>query len=118
MKERTMEERQSWENFQHDFAMDILKAMPENKKETLKHALDRNCILTTTYGLYSSQTITVYKEGWYIELDGCRCNFKVWAGDNDGEFVFTRKPNEKNLHPLYSHSFYGLYKLSAEDVIC
>lgn len=117
MAQQGRENRTWWENFQHDFAMDILKAMPENKKESLRHALDRNCILTSYYGLSSSQTITVYKEGWYLELHGCRCCFKVWAGDNDGEFSFTRKPPEKKLHKIYSHDFYGLYKLIAEDVV-
>lgn len=117
MKQLTMKEREEREIFQHEFAMDILKAMPENKKEILRHALERNAILTSEYGLYSMQMITCYKEGWYIELYGTRCAFKVWAYDNDGEFVFARKPKEEKLSKLYAHCFFGLYELNAAEAI-
>ena len=80
---------------------DMLAQMPESKKELLKKACHRNCLLTSSYSL-ENLTLTVYKEGWYIEMEGCRVNFKLWAGDNDGEFVFGRKPAESRLNRLYS----------------
>jgi len=78
----------------------ILHEMPEEKKEVLKKALERNLILTSSYVL-SSCTLTIYKEGWLVKLDGTRCNFSVFAKDNDGDFEFIRKPNESKLHKLY-----------------
>jgi len=78
----------------------ILHEMPEEKKEVLKKALERNLILTSSYVL-SGCTLTIYKEGWLVKLDGTRCSFSVFAKDNDGEFEFIRKPNESKLHKLY-----------------
>lgn len=102
-------------DFMKDFTTDFLKAMPENKKRALHNACDRNDVLTSYFGL-SNQTIHVYKEGWYVELYGTRCAFKAWAYDNDGDFVFSRKPKENKLHKLYSLSFYGLYKIEMYDI--
>ena len=81
--------------------MEMLYQMPQEKKEVLKKALERNCILTSAYVLENC-TLTVYKEGWLVELSGCRSSFSVYAKDNDGEFIFMRKPNENKLHKLYS----------------
>lgn len=103
--------------FMHDFTMYMLSEMPESKKETLRKACERNDYLTSFYGLSSNQVIHVYKEGWYLQLDGTRCSFKVWAYDNDGEFVFARKPKESKLHKLYSVGFRGLYTLDVADVL-
>lgn len=86
---------------QKEFALDILRQMPTEKKALLKKCLERNCILTSSYIMESGE-ITVYKEGWYIVLNGTRCKFSVWAYDNDGEFVFGRKPIEAKLHKIYS----------------
>ena len=89
----------------YEFAKEILKTMPNDKKETLKKALNRNMILTSARILENGK-ITVYKEGWYLELNGCRCRFAVWAEDNDGELIIKRKPNENKLHRLYKDSIY------------
>lgn len=78
----------------------ILNEMPESKKEVLRRALERNSILTSA-AVLSSCTLTIYKEGWLVKLDGTRCSFSVYAEDDDGEFVFKRKPNENKLHKLY-----------------
>lgn len=79
----------------------ILKEMPEEKKAVLVKALERNLYLTSSWVL-SSCDLTVYKEGWLVKLTGTRCNFTVFAKDNDGEFEFIRKPAENKLHKLYS----------------
>lgn len=86
-------------------AADMLNEMPEAKKQQLRKALERNSILTSAYML-SFGTIHIYKEGWYLELEGTRCRFAVWAYDNDGEFKFGRKPNESKLNKLYKESLY------------
>lgn len=86
--------------FNQSIVSDILNLMPDQKKAVLSKALDRNFILTSARVL-SSCTLVVYKEGWLVKLDGTRCSFSVFAKDNDGEFVFTRKPNESKLHKLY-----------------
>ena len=84
-----------------EFTKDILRAMPEDKKKVLVNALDRNCILTSYWGL-DNQSVEVYKEGWYIKMEGCRSSFTMWVGDNDGEFVFgNRKPRKLS----YLHSY-------------
>lgn len=88
-------------NYNRSIVNDILHEMPASKKDVLKKALTRNFILTSSYVL-SSCTLTVYKEGWLVKLDGTRCSFSVFAKDNDGEFEITRKPNEDKLHKLYS----------------
>ena len=83
----------------------MLDEMPENKKATLRNALTRNCILTSYYGL-SLGTLSVYKEGFYLEFTGTRCSFSVYAKDADGELVFGRKPQEKSLNLLYRDQIY------------
>lgn len=88
-------------SYNRDIVRCILNEMPESKKTVLKRALNRNFILTSSYVL-SSCTLTVYKEGWLIKLEGTRCSFSVYAKDNDGEFEIMRKPNEDKLHKLYS----------------
>lgn len=87
--------------FFKEFTMDMLRAMPEEKKNVLRNACRRSAYLTSYYGL-SIQTVETYKEGWYIKFEGCRSGFSAWIGDNDGEFVFgKRKP--KNIS--YLHNF-------------
>ena len=86
-----------------EIVAEILQKMPENKKETLRKALDRNLILTSSRVL-SCCEMTIYKEGWLVELTGTRCKFSVFAKDNDGQYEFIRKPNKDKLHKLYSES--------------
>lgn len=83
-----------------DFAVDMMKAMPPDKKAVLKKALLRNFALTSAF-ILENGIMHVYKEGWYLELCGTRSGFKAWAYDNDGEFVFGRKPFDKKLHKLH-----------------
>ena len=89
-----------FENCNISIIKDMINNLPEVKKITLSKALDRNEILTTVRTL-SNQTLVVYKEGWYLKLEGTRSKFSVWAWDNDGEFVIDRKPNENKLSPLF-----------------
>lgn len=84
----------------YEIAMDMLKEMPESKKETLKKALYRNWLLTSTY-IMESGTLTIYKEGFWLTLNGTRCSFSVFAFDDDGVFRFSRKPYEKSLNKIY-----------------
>lgn len=86
-----------------EIVKEILEKMPQNKKETLGKTLDRNLILTSARVLGLCE-MTIYKEGWLVELTGTRCKFTVFAKDNDGEFEFIRKPNKDKLHKLYNES--------------
>lgn len=83
-----------------EIVIDIINALPEDKVIKLMNACYINYLLTSTYEL-SNVEITVYKEGWYVELIGTICKFSVFAKDNDGEIEITRKPNENKLHKLY-----------------
>lgn len=83
----------------------ILQEMPPEKKRSLENALNRNLALTSSRVL-SIGEITVYKEGWYLQLHGTRCQFSVYAEDNDGTLIFKRKPKESSLHKLYDQSLY------------
>jgi len=87
-------------SWNRDIVAAMLHEMPETKKTVLVKALQRNLTLTSSWVL-SSCTLTVYKEGWLVQLDGTRSSFSVFAKDNDGEFEFIRKPNENKLHKLY-----------------
>lgn len=50
--------------------------------------------------------MTIYKEGFYIELEGCRSKFAVFAWDRDGSFeIAERKPDENKLSKLYVDNF-------------
>ena len=98
--------------FQEEFTMMLLEAMPEEKKNVLRNALRRNCIFTSASTLEHGK-ITVYKEGWYIELDGCQSGFKVFVLDNDRfdptgtvPYRVIRKPVEKKLSKLYEASLH------------
>ena len=86
--------------YNREIVAEMLEQMPEEKKIVLGKALYRNFLLTSAK-VMSSCTLTVYKEGWLVRLDGTRCSFTVFAKDNDGEYVFMRKPAEKKLHKLY-----------------
>lgn len=83
----------------------ILEEMPHSKKRVLINALERNFELTSSW-ILEHGTLTCYKEGWYITLQGTRCSFSVWADDNDGELVFHRKPNESKLHKLWEYDLH------------
>lgn len=83
----------------------MLEELPADKKKTLHSALTRNSMLTSFYGL-SCGTLTVYKEGFHLELSGTRCAFNAYAQDDDGELKFTRKPNSDKLHMLYQDPIY------------
>ena len=84
-----------------ELVKEMLATMPEQKKKVLDSACTRNFYLTSYYGL-EFLTFTVYIEGFLIEMEGTRAKFSVWAKDNDGELVFTRKPAESRLRKLYS----------------
>lgn len=81
-----------------EIVKEILKTMPQTKKEQLKKALIRNFNLTSSYNLEDC-TLTIYKEGFYLELNGARSSFKVFAKDDDGKLIITRKP--QNISKLY-----------------
>ncbi len=69
----------------------ILKEMPEEKKMQLRKQIERNGEFTSDYR-FTRATVTTYTEGWYITIEGTRAGFSIFAGDNDGELVFGRKP--------------------------
>lgn len=98
--------------FQEEFTMMLLKEMPEEKKDVLRKALARNCFFTSARTLEHGK-ITIYKEGWYIELEGCQSGFKVFVLDNDrfdevGDtpIKVIRKPVERKLNKLYDASLH------------
>lgn len=84
-----------------EIAREMLDRLSDQKKKVLDAALRRNAILTSDYGLENA-TLNVYKEGFYLVLEGCRSRFAVWYADNDGELIEGRKPQENKLHKLYS----------------
>ena len=79
---------------------EMLRTMPEAKRKVLVKALDRNEILTSSRVL-SNVTMRVYKEGWYLIMEGTRCSVRVWCYDRDAEMVHGRKPNESTLTFYY-----------------
>ena len=99
--------------YQEGFTMMLLEeALPEEKKNVLRNALGRNCIFTSARTLEHG-TITVYKEGWYIQLTGCQVGFNVFVLDNDRfdptgtiPYRVIRKPVDRKLHKLYSASLH------------
>lgn len=99
----------------YEIAKDMINEMPANKKASLRKVLERNFYFTSVYSLEFGK-ITVYKEGFLLTLEGTKCKFFVYAKDNDGDLEFTRKPNENELHELYSEilkfdeSFYEDFK--------
>lgn len=92
------------QEFNKNFTIEILMAMPEEKKRMLEKQMERTGYLTTYFGL-DYQDVDVYKEGWYIKMDGCQSSFRIWVGDNDGEFVFgKRKPKDSKLSYLHTYT--------------
>ena len=83
-----------------EIAMSMLKEMPELKKDQLKKTLNRNLQFTSAY-ILEQGVLTIYKEGFYLKLIGIRSSFSLWAYDEDGKFVFGRKPYETKLHKIY-----------------
>lgn len=82
-------------------AKEMLNKMSQVKRTAYHNAVRRNLILTSSYDL-EDVTMTVYKEGWYLVLEGCRSKFAIWYNDEDGELVEGRKPVERKLHKLYT----------------
>ena len=111
--------KKDWGRFNEEFTVMLLKAMPEEKKRVLRNALDRNAYFTSAWTLEFG-TLTVYKEGWYIELTGCQSGFKVFVLDNDRfdptgtvPFKVVRKPVASKLNKLYAadlHLWEGDYE--------
>lgn len=83
-----------------ELAWDMLHSLSENKRAQLDKFLSRNEALTSTYGC-SFGNLRIYKEGFYLTLDGTRSQFSVWFYDNDGNLIEDRKPNENKLSFLY-----------------
>ena len=83
-----------------EIARDIMGMLPTSKQIALDNACGRNFMMTSSYEL-ENMVFTVYKEGFMIELQGCRSAFRVFAKDNDGKLEITRKPNENKLHKIY-----------------
>ena len=82
--------------------LEIIKVLPDDKLEKLIKVLDRNEALTSTWDI-SDVTITVYKQGWYIEFIATRSRYAVFAYDRDGDYEITdRKPHENKLDRIYS----------------
>lgn len=84
----------------YELAKEMLDNMPTEMRRRLSKTLYRNSCFTSSMHL-PRPSMRVYKEGWYIEAEGCQCHFAMWVGDNDGEYVYGRKPAEKKLHFLY-----------------
>lgn len=72
----------------------------KNKNKVLENAIDRNFILTSVNTL-PFLTLEVYKQGYYLILEGCRSKFAVYVEDKDGEMIIKRKPI-KNLDLLFT----------------
>lgn len=97
------------DRYQEEFTLYLLEeALPEEKKEVLRKALMRNAIFTSARTLEIGE-ITVYKEGWYIQLRGCQVGFNVFVLDNDRfdptgtvPYRVIRKPANSKLNKLYS----------------
>lgn len=87
-------------SYNREIAQEIMNMLPVEKKRVLDNACTRNMLMTSSYGL-ENMTITIYIEGFKLQLDGCRSSFSVFARDNDGELEITRKPAESRLHKLY-----------------
>ena len=86
------------------FTAYLAQSMPTEKKRVFNNACYRNLLLTSDYTIRNA-CLTVYKEGWYVEITGCRSKFALFAFDNDGEFEFSRKPKDSKLNYLWSCSF-------------
>lgn len=80
---------------------ELFSKMPISKCVSLDKTITRNFCFTSDFAPEHCR-LTIYKEGWYFEADGCQCRFTVWAKDNDGEMVFGRKPAERLLHKIWS----------------
>ena len=92
-----------------ELAYDMLENLSDAKRIQLDKFLTRNQMLTSSYRC-SFGNLRIYKEGWYLTLDGTRSQFSVWYFDNDGELIEGRKPNENKLNFLYEQDlrFNGL----------
>lgn len=95
-----VKKNESWKKVVKDTIQMIFNEMPSDKKKVLENACTRNAILTSSYGL-EHWVLSVYKEGFYIQGQGCRCTFSAWAKDDDGILIFGRKPKEDKLHYLW-----------------
>jgi len=78
----------------------MFDVLPDSKKKVFENACYRNYLLTSWTGLGFSR-LHIYKEGFYLEMDGTRSRFTVFTKDNDGELEVMKKPNEDKLHKIW-----------------
>ena len=96
--------RKNQEKSAKEFSEYMMQQLPEKKIEAFWNAEYRNFYLTSEMFLRDA-SFTVYKEGWYLEFNGCRSRFAVWAFDRDGCLEFGRKPKESKLNKLWFSGF-------------
>lgn len=101
-------------NIQRPIIEMMFDAMSAEKKEAFRNAAYRNCYLTSEYTLRNGRIVT-YKEGWYLELEGCRSRFAAFAKDNDGELEIIRKPKDEKLHKIWGMEFDNTFIYSGEE---
>lgn len=94
----------------------MFEVLPKEKKEVFENACHRNDILTTYYGLGFSE-LSIYKEGYYLKMDGTRSSFAVFVKDNDGELEVTRKPKDSKLSFLWGYHWMNEMPKACEAVL-
>lgn len=79
----------------------LLENMPENKKELLRSAINRNDALTSFRGL---ENINLYitENGTLLKMRGVRCGFVLFM---DNYSAYRRTPNHeaKGVKPIWLH---------------
>ena len=91
----------------------MFDAMPESKKEVFRKACYRAALLTSYYGLGFS-TLSIYKEGYYLTMEGCRSSFAVFVKDDDAELSVVRKPKDDKLSYLWGYHWMNEMPKAAE----
>lgn len=90
----------------YEIAREMLRNLPEYKKEQLEKRRDRQFKLTSDSVLHDVELI-IYKEGFELICSGCRTQFTCYFKDNDGVLEFQkRRPNRNKLTLLYEEGEY------------
>ena len=78
----------------------IIQKLNDAQKIKLHNACERNCILTSEYGLENCD-VYIFNEGYYICFSGCRCGYKIFYNTKTNAFM--QKP--KNITQIKDFSF-------------
>jgi hypothetical protein len=79
--------------------IELIKEFTKIIPDKVEKFVNREIALTSNNTAWVS--MEVYKEGFYLIIEGTRNKAAQWFTDDDGELIAERKPNKNKLNIIY-----------------